>query len=104
MKVGVVYAAPGVEALAEVEVAQGATVEDAVRLSGLRERHGLDPARVSYAVFGRRATPATVLAAGDRVEILRPLVADPKTVRRRRAAANPLPRPPARVKTPRGPA
>ena len=37
------------------------------------------------AVFGRGATPATRLHAGDRIEILRPLVADPKERRRERA-------------------
>ena len=93
-----VYAAPGVEALTEVELARGATVADAVRLSGLVERHGLDPSRLSYAIHGRRAGPGTALGPGDRVEILRPLVADAKTLRRRRAADHPLPRSPARTK------
>jgi putative ubiquitin-RnfH superfamily antitoxin RatB of RatAB toxin-antitoxin module len=37
------------------------------------------------AVFGRAATPATRLHAGDRIEILRPLLADPKQRRRERA-------------------
>ena len=98
MRVGVAYAAPGVEALTEIEVASGATVDDAVRLSGIVARHGLDPAALSYAIHGRRSAADAPLADGDRVEILRPLVADPKTVRRRRAAEKPLPRPPGRVK------
>jgi putative ubiquitin-RnfH superfamily antitoxin RatB of RatAB toxin-antitoxin module len=37
------------------------------------------------AVFGRAATPATVLHDGDRIELLRPLLADPKQRRRERA-------------------
>ena len=98
MRVSVAYAAPGVEALVDLELAAGAVVEDAVRLSGVIARHALDPARLAYAVHGRRATAATVLHEGDRVEILRPLLADPKTIRRRRAEAHPLPRPPAKVK------
>ena len=53
----------------------------------------LDAATLAYALHGRRATAGTALREGDRVELLRPLVADPKTIRRRRAAAHPLPRP-----------
>ena len=98
MRVTVAYAAPGVEALVDLELAAGAVVEDAVRLSGIVARHGVDLAAVTYALHGRRASAATVLHEGDRVEILRPLVADPKTIRRRRAEAHPLPRPPVKVK------
>lgn len=98
MRVSVAYAAPGVEALIDVELAAGAVVEDAVRLSGVVAAHRLDLARLAYAIHGRRANAATVLHEGDRVEILRPLLADPKTIRRRRAEAHPLPRPPVKVK------
>jgi len=98
VRVIVAYAAPGVEALVELELAPGAVLEDALRLSGLPARHALDPAHLGYALHGRRATLATPLREGDRVEILRPLVADPKTVRRHRAAAHPLPRPPVKVR------
>ena len=104
MRVDVVYAAPGVEVVTPVEVARGATVDDAVRVSGVLARCGLDPTRLTYAIHGRRAAGDDPLADGDRVEILRPLLADPKTVRRRRAADNPLPRPPARVRTRQRPA
>jgi len=98
VRITVAYGAPGVEILVDPEVAAGATVDDAVRLSGIAERCGLDPAVLSFALHGRRAAAHDRLAQGDRVEILRPLVADPKTARRRRAAANPLARPPARAK------
>jgi putative ubiquitin-RnfH superfamily antitoxin RatB of RatAB toxin-antitoxin module len=98
VRVSVAYAAPGVESLLDVEVAPGAVVEDALRLSGILARHALDPAHLGYALHGRRATLATPLRDGDRVEILRPLVADPKTLRRSRAETHPLPRPPAKVK------
>ena len=90
MKVTVVYAAPGVEAVQPVEVPAGATVGDAVARSGLAHRLAL-PRIVSYAIHGQRARPETALADGDRVEILRPLVADAKAVRRARAAEYPLP-------------
>jgi hypothetical protein len=98
MRVTIAYAAPGVETLVDVELAPGAVVEDAVRLSGIVARHALDIAALTYALHGRRATAGTALREGDRVELLRPLIADPKTIRRRRAAAHPLPRPPAKVR------
>ena len=90
MKVTVVYAAPGVEAIEPVDLPAGATVADAVGRSGLPHRLAL-PGTVSYAIHGQRERPDTLLADGDRVEILRPLVADAKAVRRVRAAGHPLP-------------
>ena len=98
MRVTVAYAAPGVEALVDVELAPGAVVEDAVRLSGIVARHALDAAALTYALHGRRAAGGTPLREGDRVELLRPLIADPKTIRRRRAAAHPLPGPRSRAR------
>ncbi|NZA27575.1 RnfH family protein [Luteimonas sp. SJ-92] len=65
-----------------VTLDEPATVADAVTASGLG---GADDA--GYAVFGERATGATTLREGDRVELLRPLQADPKESRRRRAQA-----------------
>ncbi|MET0917230.1 MAG: RnfH family protein [Burkholderiales bacterium] len=89
MRVTVVYAAPGIEALEPLDLPAGATVADAVVRSGLVER--LARPAVSYAIHGQRARPETPLADGDRVEILRPLVADAKATRRARAAGHPLP-------------
>ena len=65
-----------------VELADGANVGDALAASGWR----LDAEFVGLAVFGQAATPATVLHAGDRVELLRGLQLDPKQARRLRAA------------------
>jgi uncharacterized protein len=90
VKVIVVYAAPGVEAIAPLDVPAGATVADAVARSGLLSQPGMPP-DMSYAIHGQRARPDTPLAEGDRVELLRPLVADAKAVRRARAADHPLP-------------
>jgi uncharacterized protein len=81
----VVFAAPGVEAQIEVTLGPGAVVADAVAASGLIGRLGLASSELGYAIFGQRADLDTPLADGDRVEILRPLVADPKDLRRRRA-------------------
>ncbi|MCA1714563.1 MAG: RnfH family protein [Gammaproteobacteria bacterium] len=60
---------------------EGATVAAALAACGL----DLD-AISGYAVFGERVTAATVLRDGDRLELLRPLLVDPKEARRRRAA------------------
>jgi putative ubiquitin-RnfH superfamily antitoxin RatB of RatAB toxin-antitoxin module len=90
MKVTVAYAAPGVEAVESLDLPAGATVAEAVAKSGLGARLAV-PATVSYAIHGQRARPDTPLADGDRVEIVRPLVADAKAVRRARAEEHPLP-------------
>ena len=90
MKVTVVYAAPGIEAVQGLDLAAGATVGEAVAASGLGQRLAMPPA-ISFAIHGQRASPDTPLAEGDRVEILRPLVADPKSARRARAVGHPLP-------------
>lgn len=65
-----------------LELSEGASVADAHNASGLG---AADVA--GYAVFGVRVTAATPLHDGDRLELLRPLVVDPKEARRRRAAA-----------------
>src|SRR5512141_1005478 len=69
-----------------LRVEQGATVADALRLSGIAGNLGVnavDAARVG--IFGRVVSPTTPLREGDRVEIYRPLKIDPKEARRRRA-------------------
>ena len=89
MKVTVAFGAPGVEALEHVDVPPGSTVGDALARTGFVASLAL-PAAVSYAIHGQRAGLHTPLADGDRVEIVRPLIADPKDVRRARAADHPL--------------
>ena len=84
MHIAVAYAEPGAEAQVDIAVASGATVADAVAASGLIARFELKPSTLAYAIFGQRVRSETPLADGDRVEILRPLVADPKEARRRR--------------------
>jgi hypothetical protein len=66
-----------------VSLPPGACVADALAAAGWAQ----DAETVAYAVFGHRATLGTTLRDGDRVELLRPLVADPKDARRRRAAS-----------------
>jgi putative ubiquitin-RnfH superfamily antitoxin RatB of RatAB toxin-antitoxin module len=83
--VTVAYAAPGVEALVPMVLQAPASVADAVLRSRIVQRHGLDPATLGYAIYGQRADATTPLADGDRVEITRPLVVDPKAARVERA-------------------
>ena len=81
MIVTVVVATSRVQDLVRVELPAGSTIADAVGLSGVIAHYGLDPAMHGFAIFGRRATAETLLADGDRVELTRPLEADPKTAR-----------------------
>ena len=82
----VAYAAPGVEALVTVTLPAGATIDDAIAASGVTAQLGLDAAPLECAIFGERAKFGTPLVEGDRVELTRPLIADPKGARRKRAA------------------
>jgi len=86
-KVEVVYATPERQALYAVSVPAGATVRDAIERSGvLAAFPEIDLARNRVGIHGKLATLATPLRDEDRVEILRPLQADPKEARRQRAA------------------
>jgi putative ubiquitin-RnfH superfamily antitoxin RatB of RatAB toxin-antitoxin module len=68
-----------------LELAQGATVADAVRASGFAAACGGQlPAEGELGVWGRRCAPQQVLREGDRVEVYRPLRVDPKVARRER--------------------
>jgi putative ubiquitin-RnfH superfamily antitoxin RatB of RatAB toxin-antitoxin module len=64
----------------------GATVADAIAESRIIETLALDRTQLSFAIFGRRATADAPLHDGDRVELLRPLLVDPKEARHRRVA------------------
>jgi putative ubiquitin-RnfH superfamily antitoxin RatB of RatAB toxin-antitoxin module len=80
VKVQVVRAWPDRYDSIRLVLAPGATVQDAVRASGL----ALDGV-AGWGVFGERAAPERLLADGDRVELLGPLLVDPKDARRKRA-------------------
>jgi putative ubiquitin-RnfH superfamily antitoxin RatB of RatAB toxin-antitoxin module len=96
--VSVAWVSPSVQELVDVEVPAGAPVRVAIERSGLAATYGLDLAALAVAVHGRRATLETPLRDGDRVELLRALVADPRDARRLRAQTKPLARAPPRVK------
>lgn len=87
MKVEVVYALPGTVDAVSVSLPAGASLRDALVASGLLERHaGIHLEKQAFGVFGRRAGLETRLTEGDRVEVYRALVLDPKEARRQRAA------------------
>jgi len=82
----VVYALPDRQVIKEVMLPAGATVADALTASGLaREFPDIDLTRNRVGIFGRLAGADTQVQPGDQVEIYRPLQADPREARRRRA-------------------
>jgi putative ubiquitin-RnfH superfamily antitoxin RatB of RatAB toxin-antitoxin module len=82
----VAYALADRQEVVRVSVAEGATVIDALRASGLLGRFPeIDAATVKLGVFGHVVAHDHVVVAGDRVEIYRPLTADPRVARRTRA-------------------
>lgn len=85
--VEVAYATPQEQVLVALRAAAGITVEQAIQRSGILARFPeIDLAENKVGVFGKLATLTTELNPGDRVEIYRPLIADPKEARKRRAA------------------
>jgi uncharacterized protein len=81
-----VYALPDEQILFSQEVPAGVTVAVALRLSGILDKYPeIDLSRNKVGIFGKMTTLDTVLRARDRIEIYRPLQADPKQVRKRRA-------------------
>jgi putative ubiquitin-RnfH superfamily antitoxin RatB of RatAB toxin-antitoxin module len=84
--VSVVYALPDRATEIELRLPPGATVADALERSGLAGLHPeVDTLRCPVGIFGRRVQRQRLLAEGDRVEVYRPLVAQPKDARRQRA-------------------
>lgn len=87
ISVEVVYARPDEQALELLHVPADATIEAVIRRSGLLARFPeIDLATNKVGVFGKAAPLDTTLNDGDRIEIYRPLIADPKEARKRRAA------------------
>ena len=83
----VVYALPERQTLLKLDVPSGATVGSALLASGILTLHPeIDVATQRVGIFGQFVPHDHVLAAGDRIEIYRPLVADPKAGRHARVA------------------
>lgn len=86
LRIEVVHARPGKQVLLALDVPIGTTLAEAIELSGIRNSFPdleVDPDRLG--IFSRKAAEDEVLREGDRVEIYRPLIADPKEARRKRA-------------------
>jgi putative ubiquitin-RnfH superfamily antitoxin RatB of RatAB toxin-antitoxin module len=86
--VQVCYASDAVQFLRALRVAAGTTIEQAIALSGVRDAAPeIDLTTMQVGIYAKKKTLDTVLREHDRVEIYRPLIADPKNARRRRKAA-----------------
>lgn len=85
--VEVAYATPQRQEIVELNVDEGTSLIEAVRLSRITDHFPeIDLDRDEMGVFGRKVDKHTRLKNLDRVEIYRPLLVDPKEARRRRAA------------------
>lgn len=85
--VEVAYVGEHEQALLAVEADAGLTAREAVERSGILRRFPeIDLGTNKLGIFGKLAKPDQVLESGDRVEIYRPLIADPKEARKKRAA------------------
>jgi putative ubiquitin-RnfH superfamily antitoxin RatB of RatAB toxin-antitoxin module len=85
MSIEVVFCSkPGVADLVQLALVPGAMVSDALRLSGLLERHALQMEGLRVGVWGKARELSSLLRDRDRVEIYRPLTVDPKEARRQR--------------------
>lgn len=86
IKIEVVYALPHEQTLLKLDVPQASTIADAIKLSGLLDKYPeIDLAKSKFGLYGKLSKADTVLREKDRIEIYRPLIADPKEVRRKRA-------------------
>lgn len=86
MIIEVAYALPKLQTLLALEVDDGTTLEQAIKISGICKKHPeIDLTQNKTGIFGKITPLNQVLRAKDRVEIYRPLIADPKKVRRKRA-------------------
>ncbi|HGJ5883026.1 RnfH family protein [Arsenophonus sp.] len=87
INIDVVYALPDRQFLLHVKLAEGASVEEAIMQSGILSLLGdIDLSKNKVGIYSRPAKLSDILSDGDRVEIYRPLLADPKEIRRKRAA------------------
>lgn len=84
--VEVAFATPACQLIVSLQVRPGTTLEQAIRLSGILEKFPeIDLSQARFGIFSKLMPGDTVLKEKDRVEIYRPLIADPKESRRKRA-------------------
>lgn len=86
-EVEVAYARPDEQTVLTVTADKGMTLLQAIERSGILEQFPeIDPEQSKFGIFGKAAKGDAELQPGDRVEIYRPLIADPKEARKKRAA------------------
>lgn len=87
IQIEVAYAKPDRQDVLAVAVPEGSTIGQVIEASGLLARHPeIDLAKAKVGIFGKLSRMDTPVRARDRVEVYRPLIADPKEVRKQRAA------------------
>ena len=87
MIVEVAYALSNKQSLISLEVEEGTTIKEAIEASGVLDTYNqIDLTKDKVGIFSKFAKLDTVLREKDRIEIYRPLIADPKKVRKERAA------------------
>ncbi len=88
IQVEVAYATPKRQIIIPLDVEDGTTAIQAVKRSGILDEFAeIDIEKSDLGIFGKITKADTPLKEGDRVEIYRALIADPKEVRKQRAAA-----------------
>lgn len=92
MKISIAYAVPGRQVLVAHNVAAGASIQVALESSGILEQlPQFDLQKNKVGIFGKVKPLDTVLAEGDRVEIYFPVTVDPKSLPKRKPAAEKKP-------------
>lgn len=86
INVEVVYAYPDTFFLKKLQVPQNTTIQNIILLSGILEKYTeIDLQENKVGIFSRPAKLNETVDDGDRIEIYRPLIADPKEIRRKKA-------------------
>ena len=87
LNIEVCYALPEKQLLINVKLPEGSTLQQALDASGVLVKHPeIDLKKNKFGVFAKLSKLDSILRDKDRVEIYRPLIADPKEVRKQRAA------------------
>ncbi len=87
IEVEVIYALPHRQEHIHLKLAAGSTIQQAIDQSGLAGKYPeVDFSKLKTGIYGKLSKADTPLRDRDRVEIYRPLIADPKEVRKQRAA------------------
>lgn len=87
ISIEVIYALPDRQEVAALNLPEGSTAGQAIEASGLLEKYPeIDMGKNKLGIYAKLAKADTALRDRDRVEIYRPLIADPKEVRKQRAA------------------